>query len=132
MFIGHFAVGLAAKRAAPRAPLPVLLAAPQAPDILWPIFVATGIEHARIVPGATEGPHRRDRLVGAGRRARGHVPGLDLRAAAAQHGRDAVARVRRLPALAARLVDRPPSRGRAGRMMRGMPTWRFAAAALLI
>jgi hypothetical protein len=52
MFVGHFAVGLAAKRAAPRASLPVLLAAPQVLDILWPIFVATGIEHARIVPGA--------------------------------------------------------------------------------
>jgi hypothetical protein len=53
MFIGHFAVGLAAKPAAPRARLPVLLLAPQVPDVLWPIFVATGIEHARIVPGAT-------------------------------------------------------------------------------
>jgi membrane-bound metal-dependent hydrolase YbcI (DUF457 family) len=53
MFIGHFAVGLAAKRVAPRASLPVLLAAPQVLDILWPIFVASGIERVRIVPGAT-------------------------------------------------------------------------------
>ncbi|HET7505557.1 MAG TPA: hypothetical protein VFK02_31270 [Kofleriaceae bacterium] len=53
MFIGHFAVGLAAKRLAPRASLPVLLAAPQVLDIAWPIFVATGVEHARIVKGVT-------------------------------------------------------------------------------
>ncbi len=53
MFIGHFAVGLAAKRAAPRASLPLLLAAPQVPDILWPIFVAVGLERVRIVPGIT-------------------------------------------------------------------------------
>jgi hypothetical protein len=53
MFIGHFAVGLAAKPAAPRASLPILLLAPQVSDVLWPIFVATGVEHARIVPGIT-------------------------------------------------------------------------------
>ncbi len=52
MFIGHFAVGLAAKRAAPRAGLPVLLAAPQVLDILWPIFVASGLERVRIEKGA--------------------------------------------------------------------------------
>jgi hypothetical protein len=54
MFIGHFAVGLAAKRAAPRASLPWLLAAPQVADILWPIFVAVGLERMHIVPGITE------------------------------------------------------------------------------
>jgi hypothetical protein len=54
MFIGHFAVGLMAKRFAPRASLPVLLAAPQVLDILWPVFVAAGVERARIVPGITE------------------------------------------------------------------------------
>jgi hypothetical protein len=53
VFAGHFAVGLAAKRAAPRASLPVLLAAPQVLDILWPIFVATGLEHAHVQAGAT-------------------------------------------------------------------------------
>ncbi len=53
MFIGHFAVGLAAKRLAPRASLPVLLAAPQVLDILWPVLVATGIERAAISPGIT-------------------------------------------------------------------------------
>lgn len=53
MFIGHFAVGLAAKRVAPRASLPVLLAAPQVLDIAWPIFVAAGVERAHIAKGAT-------------------------------------------------------------------------------
>lgn len=53
MFIGHFAVGLAAKRVAPRAPLPWLLLAPQLPDVLWPIFVYAGVERMRIVPGIT-------------------------------------------------------------------------------
>jgi membrane-bound metal-dependent hydrolase YbcI (DUF457 family) len=53
MFIGHFAVGLAAKPIAPRVPLPVLLAAPQVLDILWPIFIATGVERMHIQPGIT-------------------------------------------------------------------------------
>ena len=53
MFIGHFAVGLAAKRAAPRASLPVLLLAPQVLDVAWPVFCATGLERVRIVPGFT-------------------------------------------------------------------------------
>jgi hypothetical protein len=51
--IGHFAVGFAAKRVAPRASLPVLFAAPQMLDILWPIFNLAGIERAHIQPGAT-------------------------------------------------------------------------------
>jgi membrane-bound metal-dependent hydrolase YbcI (DUF457 family) len=51
MFIGHFAVGLAARPLAPRVSLPVLLAAPQFLDMLWPIFVCVGIERVRIVPG---------------------------------------------------------------------------------
>jgi hypothetical protein len=53
MFIGHFAVGLAAKRVAPRLSLAVLFAAAQLADILWPIFVAAGIEQVRIDPGNT-------------------------------------------------------------------------------
>ena len=54
MFIGHFAVGLAAKPLAPRVPLPVLLAAPQVADIVWPVLTFTGVEHARIEPGHME------------------------------------------------------------------------------
>ena len=36
MFIGHFAVGLALKRVAPRTSLGSLVAAPQLADLLWP------------------------------------------------------------------------------------------------
>jgi hypothetical protein len=53
MFIGHAALGFAAKPAAPRASLAWLLVAPWLLDILWPIFLMTGIEQVRIVPGAT-------------------------------------------------------------------------------
>ena len=53
MFIGHFAVGFAAKRLAPRASLGVLMAAPLFADLLWPIFLIAGIETVRIDPGNT-------------------------------------------------------------------------------
>jgi hypothetical protein len=53
VFIGHFALGFAAKRAAPRVSLAVLFAAAQLADILWPIFLAIGLEHVRIDPGNT-------------------------------------------------------------------------------
>ena len=36
MFIGHIAVGLAAKRLAPKTSLGLLVAAPVALDLLWP------------------------------------------------------------------------------------------------
>ena len=53
MFIGHFAVGFAAKKFAPKSLLAVLLAAPLFLDILWPVFLALGWEHVRVVPGIT-------------------------------------------------------------------------------
>jgi hypothetical protein len=53
MFIGHFAVGLAAKRAAPRLSLGVLFAAGLFADVLWPVLVALGVERVAIVPGVT-------------------------------------------------------------------------------
>jgi hypothetical protein len=53
MFIGHFAVGLAAKRAAPRLSLGVLFAAGLFADVLWPVLVALGVERVEILPGAT-------------------------------------------------------------------------------
>jgi membrane-bound metal-dependent hydrolase YbcI (DUF457 family) len=53
MFIGHFALGFAAKRAAPRLSLATLFAAAQLADILWPFLVALGIEQVRIQPGIT-------------------------------------------------------------------------------
>ena len=52
MFIGHFAVGFASKRLAPRASLAPLLAAPLLADLLWPIFLLLGVEQVRInAPG---------------------------------------------------------------------------------
>src|SRR5687767_7228997 len=53
MFIGRFALGYAAKRWAPRLSLGVLFAAAIFADLLWPVLVALGIEHVRIVPGIT-------------------------------------------------------------------------------
>ena len=53
MFLGHFALGFAAKRAAPRVSLAALFAAAQFADLLWPILVGTGIELVRIAPGNT-------------------------------------------------------------------------------
>lgn len=53
MFIGHFAVALAAKRSAPRTSLGTLFAACQLPDLLWPIFLLPGWERVEIRPGAT-------------------------------------------------------------------------------
>jgi membrane-bound metal-dependent hydrolase YbcI (DUF457 family) len=53
VFLGHFAVGFAATRVAPRAPLPALIAAPILLDLLWPIGLLTGLESVRVVPGIT-------------------------------------------------------------------------------
>lgn len=53
MFIGHFAVGFAAKKFAPQASLGALMAAPLLLDLLWPIFLLIGWEKVRIVPGIT-------------------------------------------------------------------------------
>lgn len=53
MFIGHFGVGLAAKRFAPRASLGTLFFAAQFLDLIWPIFLLLGLEHVRIAPGIT-------------------------------------------------------------------------------
>jgi membrane-bound metal-dependent hydrolase YbcI (DUF457 family) len=53
MFIGHFAVGFASKRLAPRVNLGLLLVAPLLLDMLWPVFLLLGIETVRIDPGNT-------------------------------------------------------------------------------
>ena len=50
MFIGHYAVGLASKKLAPRASLGALIAAPILLDLLWPIFLLLGWEHVSVVP----------------------------------------------------------------------------------
>src|SRR5512142_2070175 len=53
MFIGHFAVGLAAKRVAPRTSLGTLFVAAQLVDLVWPALVLVGIEEVRVDPGNT-------------------------------------------------------------------------------
>jgi hypothetical protein len=53
MFIGHAAVALLGKRAAPRTSLGVLLAAATFLDLLWPIFLLLGWERVRVAPGNT-------------------------------------------------------------------------------
>jgi hypothetical protein len=53
MFIGHFAVGFAAKKAAPKVSLGTLILSAQLLDLLWPIFLLLGIEHVRINVGDT-------------------------------------------------------------------------------
>jgi hypothetical protein len=51
MFLGHYGVAFAAKRAAPRASLGTLAFAAQFLDELWPVLLLLGIEQVRIVPG---------------------------------------------------------------------------------
>jgi hypothetical protein len=54
LFIGHFAVALAAKKVAPKTSLGILVLAAQFADMLWPIFLLLGWEQARIDPGNTK------------------------------------------------------------------------------
>lgn len=53
MFLGHIAVGLAGKRAAPSVSLATWLTSVQLVDLLWPILLLAGLEHVRIAPGIT-------------------------------------------------------------------------------
>ena len=53
MFLGHFAVGFSAKKAAPKTSLGSLLLAAIFLDALWPIFLLLKIERVRIDPGNT-------------------------------------------------------------------------------
>ena len=53
MFIGHIAVALAGKRMAPSVSLATWLASVQLVDLLWPLFLLTGLEHVRVAPGIT-------------------------------------------------------------------------------
>ncbi|HET7117976.1 MAG TPA: hypothetical protein VFI29_15880 [Hanamia sp.] len=54
MFIGHFGVGLGAKKPAPFISLGTLFLAAQFLDLLWPTFVLLGWEHVIIQPGNTK------------------------------------------------------------------------------
>jgi membrane-bound metal-dependent hydrolase YbcI (DUF457 family) len=51
MFIGHYALGLAAKRIVPKTSLGWLIAAPTFADLIWPVFLLLGWERVTVVPG---------------------------------------------------------------------------------
>src|ERR1700751_5778190 len=51
MFVGHYAVALAAKRFTPRTSMGLLFIAVQLLDIIWAPLILLGVEHARVVPG---------------------------------------------------------------------------------
>jgi membrane-bound metal-dependent hydrolase YbcI (DUF457 family) len=53
MFIGHFGVAFAAKRAAPTASLGTLFIACEFADLLWPLLLLAGVEKVAIAPGIT-------------------------------------------------------------------------------
>jgi hypothetical protein len=54
MVIGHYAVGFAAKRWAPRTSLGTLIAAATLLDLIWPVLLLAGIEVVAITPNATK------------------------------------------------------------------------------
>lgn len=54
MFIGHFGLSFAAKKAAPKVSLATLFIATQFVDILWPILVLSNMETVTITPGYTK------------------------------------------------------------------------------
>ena len=53
MFIGHFAVALAAKKTAPQVSLGLLFFSAQFLDLLWPTLLLLGIESVELQPGNT-------------------------------------------------------------------------------
>jgi hypothetical protein len=53
MFIGHFALGFAAKKAAPHLSLGSAFLGAQFVDLLWPTLLLAGVESVRIAPGAS-------------------------------------------------------------------------------
>jgi hypothetical protein len=52
MFLGHYGVAFALKRAEPKVSLGTLFLAAQLADLLWGCFLLLGWEHVRIIPGA--------------------------------------------------------------------------------
>jgi hypothetical protein len=53
MFIGHYGLGFAGKRAASGVSLGTWFLSIQLLDLLWPLFLVLGWEHVRITPGYT-------------------------------------------------------------------------------
>jgi hypothetical protein len=51
MFLGHYGLALAAKRATPKTSLGTLTLAANLADCLWPILLLLGVETVRVVPG---------------------------------------------------------------------------------
>src|ERR1700709_2610107 len=54
MFIGHFGVSFAAKKAAPKVSLATLFIATQFVDIIWPFLLVFNIEKVAVTPGYTK------------------------------------------------------------------------------
>ena len=52
MLVGHFAMALAGKRAAPTVSIGTLTLASMLPDLLGLVFILSGLEHWRMIPGA--------------------------------------------------------------------------------
>ena len=50
MLVGHFGVALVAKRVEPKLSLGTLVLAAMLPDLLWCLFLITGIEHVKFKP----------------------------------------------------------------------------------
>ena len=53
MFIGHYAIAFAARKAAPGVSLGTLFVAVQLADLVWPVLVLAGVERFEIRPGIT-------------------------------------------------------------------------------
>ena len=53
MFLGHVAIAMVAKRAAPRVSLGWLAGAAALADLIWPVLLLLGWEHTEVVPGTT-------------------------------------------------------------------------------
>jgi hypothetical protein len=54
MFIGHFGLSFAAKKAAPKVSLGTLFIATQFVDLLWPFLLVFHVEKVAVVPGYTK------------------------------------------------------------------------------
>jgi hypothetical protein len=53
MFLGHFALGFAAKKIEPSVSLATAIGAAQLADLVWPVFLLSGLERVAIAPGDT-------------------------------------------------------------------------------
>jgi membrane-bound metal-dependent hydrolase YbcI (DUF457 family) len=54
MFIGHYGLALATKKYKPSISLGATIMATQFVDLLWSVFILTGVEKVSIEPGITE------------------------------------------------------------------------------